>query len=92
LNHNPAKYKPGVLPLTTTGSLPCSVNELNVWSTVFNNAKKQTGNHFKMWPSPGIVNKMSTSALILFTPRMEAANFSEMLVNQPTKRSSGNHS
>jgi len=45
-----------------------------------------------MWPSPGTVNKMGTSALILFSPRMEAANFSEMLVNQPTKRCSGNYS
>jgi len=51
-----------------------------------------TGKHFKMWAFPGTVNKMSTSALILFTPRIKAANFSEMLVNQPTKRSSGNHS
>jgi hypothetical protein len=91
LNHTPTKYKPAVLPLHQQ-AVPCSVNGYNILSTVFNNVKKQTGKHFKMWPSPGTVNKMSISAPILFTPRMKAANFSEMLVNQPTKRSSRNHS
>jgi hypothetical protein len=81
-----------VLPLTPRGSVPCSVNDYNILSAVFNNVKKQTWKHFKMGPSPGTVNKISTSDLILFSPMMEAANFSEMLVNQPTKSSSGNHS
>jgi hypothetical protein len=59
-----------VLTLTPTCSVPYWVNEFNVLSTGSNNAKKQTGKHFKMWPFSGNVNKMSTSALIHITPKI----------------------